>query len=1266
MGKISTAAQAQRERDKGNLDRARKLEQAMAEKDARLNAEREFPGITEQGMVAPGAQVRLPVEPSEEITTPNLPDDSVEMEMATSLTEDRRLPTESDRMFQEMREEESVAPYLRRVAEVPNYDIEGNLLPQTEESAELRMKENLASGLETTPRDIDYDFTYGLELANQVVGGTEGLSPYNVVADTGLRLQTSLNAELKTPSIDDRVGQEFIQLGIQAGMVDPDTRQFTRRAGNVIAMQLIETFVNEQNVKDNLVVSGKDPSISQITGLSFEDEDFFPSYESITPLAAGTLLNPEYERSSLAGGIIDKLLPNPNRVGDAIAGFGGASQSVLNPELKTYLDTVAWQAIQGLGFITEVTDGDRKFYEMSDNAVDYYEATRGLINDINPMKMILPSLSPGVESINITANNALGFNKIGNVAVKAQRAKDDSVQMKVVDMMGKMNTRILPTTMAIFGHQVNSVLNYRYDGTRIILDKYKPLKDLRGTIKQGQGTFNLFYSEHPYATALGLSRKKWNDAFQNAKLIEGKNDADALDQADAVMRSQARIIAMNYEMAKRFQDKTFYLNAFYASANGRYMYRQTVLNPQNLKPVRAILANAQRNIIDLNKSDLASPELISWSYNIGRVILPPSELKVPGTKTDTVGFNQVVNPTQKILSEGIKNPIYLDWIKKGKLLDRMTKSDPKYPEMMGPPEKEMMEIMESLADPEEWGLVTQAYIDVYNYHNAKENKKKQNAANQIISTLGGTATTTQTIIPNTANNIRIQELEQLLTDAKEKGDTDAVAQIEADLFKELDQIKVPYTPSASTKFEATVLAKPDGKQSGPTLQALQNRDIGITKRTGLMYNSQDNVLPEGDIRSLFFEKFSVNTQSLFKTDDAKRNYWTNIIKMMNNNEDVSGLIKELSRTPLMEYTYGRWQFYNQKHIMKFLATPFGQQMISVAQSSGIPGYSPTQTDAAGHRNLVKDFNNLIGNALQQTMDIEHQGFLSNLGIAWAMMGGQNARFQGPLGDTVYLGSKMKTKTGKAVSIPFERGRLEQPVTVSTTTSSARPAGRNRAFDELTLKSVIADPLPYGKEVANQLPVLTVQSLDAAIMANAIFRVNKSRPNAPAWGMFIHDSIISDSLSTRGYMRSYNDSMREIAVPGSKNFWSIAKSTSESFNKGLRDWRKSVLNDAKNKNGIEVTGAKENKYRAIHDYIARIQSYENKGNKEKILLSKVISLGYEPLSTINVVGPNELIEIHKAVMAYMNLNNYWASWVQSQKAKEPEFIKALAEEGLNLL
>ena len=1292
MGKVSVLAEIQRERDKGNLETARRLEATLADKAAVEKLKADTPGRIESQMIAPGSQVDLPsqLDPTgtqftgPPVTEFNKPDDSIQMQMAQALTEQKRLPTESERMQEEMLKTRSIQPYIDRIAPLEKYDIEGNLLPQTEEYAQAMTQENLALAESVAPQTIDYGYQTGKELMDQVVGPSQGLEPYNALSDGGLRLETALNQELKINNLEmDQAGQDFIDMMTTADLINPETKRFNRKAGNLLGMALVDAFFQEQVMKDKSRLADSDPKITHLIESKFDvDQEseagfgsMFDDPESGTTLPVGTLLNPEYSRSKLAKAMIDKVMDNPNRIGNAVAGFGGASREMLNPKTEAMLENIAWQAVQNLGFVEEVTDNDRKFYRMSKDAVNFYEATRPLLNDINPFKMILPQLTPGVESVNITTANALGFDKMGNASVKSQRAADDSVQMQVVDTIGKMGNRVLPEALAIQEHQIRSVINYRFDGKRIIIDKNNPLFNARGQTepriaRSGQEvTYNRFHSTHPLATALGLGVDKWNSAYNNAIKMEGKDRAEAEDQADAVMMMRARQVALDHEIAKLFANRVFYYNAFYATSNGRYHYRQTVMNPQNSKPIRNLLANPRKTLVNLDVDDMGSQKMFKIMYNIGRILLPASEYTNPATKgkSDRVGMNQIVNPTQKILSEGIKNPIYQTWLNKGRIVWALSQHNTNFPIDPNIAE-EYDQLMQELSDPEDWGFYTRAYLDVYRFHMARENKKGRTPTEQIMAAFpGSTATKPIMVIPKAADNERVAQLEQMLQDAQELGDPDAFAQAQADIFKELETIRVPVEAPRSVTFESVSLAKPDGKQSGQALQAMQNRDIEIAKRTGIIYSDLDNVIPEGDIRSLFFQRFSEQAQNMFVSDDLKNNYWIKVLKRFHAEpEKLDGLIKELARTPLMEYGYGKYAYYNQAHIMNFLRTPMGQEMMEIAKYDDIPGYRATSVDQAGFRQLVNDFNILTGRALHQTMDVGHQTLLNNIGLFWGMMEDASPRFQSPLGDTVYLGSRRRVKTGESIQIPFERGVMDIPLTASVRTGSARPAGVNRGFDDNILKFVVTEALPYGKEAANQMAVLPTQVTDAAILGTTILRVNANRKDAPAWGIFIHDSIISDASGTLEYIRGYNDSFREIAVPGGKNFWNQAKAIGIALDQYQKEFASKLRKRHAKGETIVVSNEYDNNYRSLVDYINKIKSFTKYRDEDKAFINRLTTIGYDFNRDKQTLSAGQVGEILQLVYRYMELDSSMRKWIKSQTDRDPAFIERVNKELMTFL
>jgi len=444
--------------------------------------------------------------------------------------------------------------------------------------------------------------------------------------------------------------------------------------------------------------------------------------------------------------------------------------------------------------------------------------------------------------------------------------------------------------------------------------------------------------------------------------------------------------------------------------------------------------------------------------------------------------------------------------------------------------------MKAFDDPESWGDQVRAYIDFANYDTAKLNNKRTGASDIRRQYPGAEISESKYYIPQADESPESERLTQMLEDAKLSGDPDAIQQAEQQIAAQLGLIRKPIEETASTRFEITVGAKADGRQSGMAIQAAQRRDIDLSKKVGIIFNDEENVIPEGDIRAKFnanFKAEAITGAAFVGQRELKKDFWGDeVIKLLDSQNDKSTLEKMLSRTPLMEHSYGKSAKFNYETVMKILnSTGFGQQVLELAKYSRIEGYAATAEDPNGYRGLVEDFNSLIRNALTATLDnIDHQKVLQDVGIGWALLGGETPRFYGPLGNVVFIGGKERVGTGEMINVPLPDFSEGYPIELKKTRSSGslRPARTSKQFDIETLKNVKRNPDPYGYQVRYQLPVLVIQAIDAAIMARSILEVNENKKE-PKWGYFIHDAIVSDVRGIRDYRGAYNRNFKKIAI-----------------------------------------------------------------------------------------------------------------------------------------
>jgi len=619
------------------------------------------------------------------------------------------------------------------------------------------------------------------------------------------------------------------------------------------------------------------------------------------------------------------------------------------------------------------------------------------------------------------------------------------------------------------------------------------------------------------------------------------------------------------------------------------MYRNEVLNPQASKAIRNILRDPKRYIADLSEVGLNSELIENWLYNVGSALLTADHVHMfNGTKVkpSNMGFDSVVKLMKRIVRAQDKDAqtVMQEWIRRGKQWEKLSASNPRLTTFDGTEDD-----ISILTDPEEWGNIVNALKDIVGFSEAQKNVTR--AKRRIALTFPGAEITEQelTYIPdNAAESPAIAQLEQRMLEARASGDPELVAQLESEIATTVG-LKQAVSRTRSTKFEMTTQSKDDGRQSGMAIQAAQNRDIDMSGRVGIIYNADGNLIPDGDIRDEYTSMFNKAIVVQFgKARDPngvrKFEFWKDFITMVDNANDSSDIRKLLSRGPLMEHSYGKGAAFNHAIVMEFLGSLFGQKVKQYAATTGIPGYAATETDPAGYRQLVDDMNTIIQTALTTTLDVDSQEVYKRVGRAWAMLGGSTPYFVGPLGNLIFLGSR-EAVVRNEIEIPG----FDEPIPVVRTqsTGSARPGKANRKFNIDTLQWMRTHELAYGTELRNQMPVLTVQAQDAAILSRAILEVNQGREDNPRWGYFIHDSISSSVGSVRLYKRAYNRNFKKVVID--PEGFIQAEGVIQGLRQGIYDWKQ--LNRQANK---DVVLNQTNAYRAVHDEIKKLELKEAAG------------------------------------------------------------------------
>jgi len=1249
-------------------------DQVKVELEARKRAQA-TPGaeLTDAQLDNLALEASPPVDATENLNI-NLPTEELQERMVGGFniapSQDAALadPNRRERVGQEMLATSSLTPYAEAIQDVPMRTAEGELMPPGVGTAEVVAAQDEAFSNAYAPPVMDYSFETGEALQNQFPAQGTNKSVFNNISNTGIRLQSSLNTQgLLALQSNDPVAIEFQQEMIKAGIVDPESKQFTTTGGNALAITLLEAFKGEQDVKDNLALNDGDPDISAeiesaddfFQGLGFDIDE-----EGAVPLTIKTEINPDYQRGQLANALVNKLSPNPQQIpSGAMAGFGGVN---LSPKVRAFADTVFWSAIQDMGFVEPITINNRKTYRMSQAGLTFYNSAREVLIDLNPGNVRKPSLSPQIEGVGLHHYLAQGFKKVGNVAIKSRKANDDSVQRKVLNVMGQMGNTLDKTTTNIMKVMINSVINFSVapNGKITLLappqgDPTRSFATLNGQVD------NRMFSNLPAAKALGLHEEKWMEHYTKATLRV--DDETAMAEANAIMAMKARKLARNYMAAEEFKDKVFYFPVAYASSNERFMYRNLVLNPQDDKIVRNILRSPIKTIIDVSKTNIKSEIMQDFLYAIGESLLTTEDV-LYYTGKRLAPKNMTMREITKVMETAVtqepkSDSPYTRWLRNGSRWKSMSQSNPKLMSFNND--------MKLFEDPESWGDQVRAYIDFANFHNAKTNDKRVGLSGLRKSFAGAEISEAKFYIPDVAESPESARLTAMLEVAKLSGDPDALQQAEQQIAAQLGLIKKPIEETNSTVFEITVGAKADGRQSGMAIQAAQRRDIDLSKRVGIIFNDEADVIPEGDIRDKFNQNFIAEAISgaAFTGDrEAKKEFWGNeVISLLKSQNDRSSLEKMLSRTPLMEHSYGKAAQYNYETVMKILnSTGFGQQLLDMAKNSRIVGYAATSNDPNGYRDLVEDFNNLIRNALTSTLDnIDHQTVLKDVGVGWSLLGLETPRFYGPLGNVVFIGSQEQVVTGEMLNVPLPDFPEGYPVELKKTRASGsqRPSKTTKQFDLETLKNIARAPDPYGTQVKYQLPVLVIQAIDAAIMARSVLEVNENR-REPKWGYFIHDAIVSDVRGIRDYRGAYNRNFKKIAIKSN----TIGHNAFEGVLEGIQDGLKSHVGtmlapDAPTSYVINQT----NEYKALHDRLAILDAKKAAGQGLNPYENKWYTIAKQSgwKGSNSVVTKQQLAQIIRGYFASYAIASRLKGIARTDKAIEDRFLAQIPKDISNM-
>ena len=1180
--------------------------------------------------------------------------------------------------------------------------------PVDNEKARAQLTESERQGqTEFTPApyldDDFYNFTDATTLRSKFKNKrTVPEETVNAVIATGLQINSilpNLEKQLETDNTPDTMSLKNYM--VEKGMLNQPNREigaplkFNRRFANALSMEVLGLIQDQVNRKQVSFAKGKEEAL-------IDDADmatFFAGQDIDLPEAGipqGEKLDANYLRGRIGVNILNSLVENPNKVGKYYSDYGGAGDQLVNtnPKVAALFDGMAFGIINDLGFFDPVYDEEtgEYYYGISEDGVRYFNTSRDILWATGMRTKEDVSMIP----TRITEGEKIPFTYTpkdkGPVTVKSEMAKTQRIQRKTKAHLGGVEFAIQDNATTY----VKSVIEYiigpvQMKNERPVVDMlmHPPKRTVspqeleaikQGAIEQAQGNVALrgksqeeinkyiaditalatkqagvdrskFYSTDPLAEVLDLHEAKWNEHFNHAIKNPGasENPQTAINHANTQMKLKARQLYETGMDADRLKGKVFYMKPFNALANGRFHFRNSVMNPQNDKMARNIMGNARRVVIDF-KQPLSSKQkeiMEGWKLVIGKNLLPVEMTN--GVSTSNLGPNSIIDATNRVINRATPEArsTYDNWLKIGKELRALSANKRinivALNALMAKSKEDLLgyAALEQLRSREDWNYIFQSYIDFANWHDASNTEE---TGPQLIQ---------QGKILSIDEENQLATLQDEYNEATIAGDEIRASELEVQMMELSKDVVWTETVPKATTFSPRAQAQFDGKQNGIAIQAFQNGDINLMKRTGLIFASEDNIIPQGDIRKLFGD----NTQAaiegyVFKGGssriDHKRSFWLEIFDEYKGSEDAVGVFKELSKQPLMETSYGKYHMFHRETAENFYNGKYGEVI-----KDRLKGYSNMLPDYTDNE-IIDDLNEIIGSTLSLTLDLKHQKVLKNVGKLFSMVG-ITPRFKGPLGETIFMGSKEYFESNKSIEIPTSRGLVRRNLGSMKPSGSSR-SKRQRVYDNQTNEWRTADPTPFGQEVSNQIPVLLIQNIDSGIMATAINRVNdKRRPQeGSAYMIPVHDAIIVDATSVKEYLEAINKAFTDINMQ-----YKTAKVILDAINEA-----KLIFRDKVKDNSIYELSLENRKYRAMQNYIddvfkrakERKDLAQNVSDRDMILMNRAVENGFKPEGS-KVTGL-QLKKLFFSINDHMGLSPMLNEWLKNSNAFTKEAYQDL--------
>ena len=949
--------------------------------------------------------------------------------------------------------------------------------------------------------------------------------------------------------------------------------------------------------------------------------------------------------------------------------------------LISILDQMLWQIAKQQGFLDLIEEVDsvtglptESFYMVSPKGEDFFMATRIIYSKLKKGRENVSKARPIIGQVIATSDRT---RQSGPISLKAKRDANVTKENRIKDKLGAMPYTVIqerfnfleklvlekkggliilsddgrPVKLANMPTNTKQVqkpdwdrvvkerpplyhqAKRKFDTNRNIeisgadrklevlspeeeaaLNWKEPMKTIPEVTPSGD-----FYSEHEYASALGLDYDNWLEAFYGGmETAQANGVTDEIElqdygkrQANAVMRDKAGEVYRDYQEAQTETTEVYYNKWMHASSVGRYFMRQQVLNGMNSKAVRNIVGSAMPRRFNLGKPmsnarphaevDSEAEIFDAWKVIIGANLLGSNVLtEYKGQRTSKMNWDSILERTNAAFKGGMKNSTYSSWVEKGRKLREFTQTGNVAPlsnlsQFLSPSDLNSFQ-----KKSDEWGFKLQSYIDMANYHDAKQNK--------------GT-------------------------------------------------------------FKALAQASADGIQSGLTIQSLQNGDLDVLKLVGLIYNDDNNILPLGDIREKFWSQMDGTAEVAFAHDEDKISFWNDFINAVNDSENRESIIKELAKQPLMETSYGRSIKFNHQAINKFLLAN-GEVMQKALEKNKTFYYN----EEIGQIAMVRDFNHLMGLGLLRTLDYGHQKTLSNTGLVWSWLD-MNGFYEGPLGTYMFFGSREVVPTGNEIEMNDDGTTFTIKEMKSQATGSA-PSSPKVTYDPDTGQMVKSEPSRYGQEVANQIVVLPTQAVDGAVMGNTIDKVNtpvvmEYNGGYPLFVFPVHDSITCDCNSMRQYYETINSELVSL-----NKEWKQPRAIVNGLLEGLQMQESKIKNDERytltsNQTGIEGT----NTHRALHNFFLQIDNalkeegsleistqakLEGKttslAGKRRQLLEDARDLGWDPAG--GLVTGRQLKQLIHLGMRHLNVVSELKDWEKGNVYNRNEHLGKISRKPSN--